>query len=108
LNERIQKDAKENPAAIMAALLMPANSRVRTLGTNNETFFNAIKAAIEIYIVKAKSGRLPEELPANLPKDSFSGEDFEYEKTADGFDLRCGAKDLDKNEVYQYEFKVAK
>lgn len=108
LDERIQKDAKENPAAIIAALLMPANSRVRTLGTYDETFFNAIRAAIEVYIVKARTGRLPDELPAGLPRDLFSGEDFEYEKTADGFILRCGAKDLDKDEVYQHEFKVAK
>ena len=108
LNERIQKDAKENPAAIMAALLMPANSRVRTLGTNNETFFNATRAAIEIYIVKARTGRLPEELPAGLPGDLFSDKDFEYRKTENGFALSCRAKDLDKDEVYQYEFKVAK
>jgi len=106
LNDRIQKDAKENPAAIMAALLMPANSRVRTLGIKNETFFNAIRAAIEIYIVKAKTGRLPEKLPADLPKDLFSGKDFEYEKKKDGFVLCCRAKDLDKDEVYQYEFKT--
>ncbi|MHC4118741.1 MAG: hypothetical protein ACYSWO_14675 [Planctomycetota bacterium] len=108
LSDRVQKDAKEKPAAIMAALLMPANSRVRTLGIKNETFFNATRAAIEIYIIKAKTGRLPEKLPADLPKDLFSGEDFEYKKTKDGFILRCQGKDLDKDETSQYEFKVAK
>lgn len=108
LSDRVQKDAKEKPAAIMAAVLMPANSRVRTLGIKNETFFNATRVAIEIYLVKAKTGRLPEKLPADLPKDLFSGEDFEYEKSKDGFILRCQGKDLDKDETFQYEFKVSK
>ncbi len=108
LNGRVQKDAKVNPAAIMAALLLPANSRVRTLGTKSGTFFNATRAAIEIYIVKARTGQLPEKLPADLPKDLFSGKDFEYKKTKTGFTLRCRAKDLDKDEIYQYEFKVSK
>jgi len=108
LGARIEKDAKEKPAAIMAALLTPANSRIRTLGIQSGTFFNATRAAIEIYIIKAKTGRLPEKLPADLPRDLFSGKDFEYEKTKDGFLLRCRGKDLDKNETYQYEYKVAK
>ena len=60
------------------------------------------------YIIKARTGRLPEKLPADVPRDLFSGEDFEYEKTKDAFLLRCRAKDLDKDEIYQYEFKVVK
>jgi hypothetical protein len=108
LNDRVQKDAKNNPAAIMGALLMPANSRVLTIGIKRTTFFNAIRAAIDLYIIKAKTGRLPEKLPADLPRDMFSGKDFEYEKTEDGFILRCQGKDLDKDKMYQYEFKVPK
>jgi len=106
LSARLEKDAKDNPVAIMAAMLVPATGRVRTLGTKSGTLFNAIRAAIEIYIVKAKTGRLPEKLPADLPKDLFSGKDFEYERTKNGFTLRCRAKDLDKDEIYQYEFKT--
>jgi hypothetical protein len=108
LSARIEQDAKKNPAAIMAALLTPAVARVRTLGTRSMTFFNAITAAIDIYIIKVKTGRLPDSLPAGSPKDLFSSKDFEYEKTKDGFVLRCRGKDLDKDEIYQYEFKVPK
>ena len=108
LNDRVRNEAKENPAAILTAILTPAATRVCTIGTKNMTFFNAIKAAIDVYVVKAKTGRLPEKLPAGLPKDLFSGKDFEYEKTKDGFILRCQGKDLDKDEVYQYEFNVKK
>jgi hypothetical protein len=108
LNDRAQKDAKETPAAILTAMLTPAVSRIRTAETKNKTFFNAIRAAVDIYMVKAKTGRLPEKLPAGLPEDLFSGKDFEYQKNKGGFVLRCRAKDLDKDEIYQYEFKVAK
>ena len=51
---------------------------------------------------------LTDALPAGLPGDLFSGKDFEYEKTAEGFILRCQGKDLSKDEIYQYEFKVKK
>ena len=57
-------------------------------------------------MIKAKTGKLPDELPAGLPKDLFSDRDFEYIKTADGFILRCQGKDLGKDEIYEYEFKV--
>ncbi len=106
LSARWEKNAKDNPVAIMAALFAPATGKIRTIRTKGETFFNATIAAIEIYIVKARTGRLPEKLPAGLPRDLFSGKDFEYEKTKTGFTLRCRAKDLDKDEIYQYEFKT--
>jgi hypothetical protein len=47
-------------------------------------------------------------LPAGLPKDAFSGKDFKYEKTKDGFVLRCRGRDLGKDKLYQYEFKLSK
>jgi len=72
--------------------------------------FNAMTAAVEIYLVKARTGQLPEKLPDGLPKDPFSGEDFEYEITKDGFVLRCRVKDLLEgkvsHKVLQHEFKV--
>ncbi|MHC4741988.1 MAG: hypothetical protein ACYS8Z_08765 [Planctomycetota bacterium] len=113
LDARIQEDAKKNQAAIMAALLHPTVARVLSLATRGQTMFNATKAAIEIYIVKARTGKFPEKLPPALPKDMFSGEDFQYEKTKNGFILRCRGKELDgkdsdKNETYKYEFRVAK
>ncbi|UCE46246.1 MAG: hypothetical protein JSW47_11545 [Phycisphaerales bacterium] len=107
LTARIEEDVKTNQSAIMATLLTPASCRVHTLGTKSDTLFNATRAAIEIYVVRAKTGRLPDRLPANLPKDLFSGEDFEYSKRKDGFTLRCRGKDLDEGEAYQYEFEVA-
>lgn len=70
--------------------------------------FNALKAAIEIYLAVAKTGQLPDKLPDHLPKDPYSGQDFEYEKTKEGFVLRCRVKAIDEREVRQYEFNLQK
>jgi len=108
LGEKMLKDVKSNPDATLTGILAPATHKIFSLLTRFETHNNAIKTAIEIYIIKAKTGKLPDELPAGLPKDLFSGKDFEYEKTDDGFILRCQGKDLNKNKTYEYEFKVKK
>jgi len=97
-----------DPASAAAGSFIPALARILTLKTRSETHANAIKAAIDIYLTRARTGRLPDALPTGLPKDTFSGKDFKYEKTKDAFILRCRGKDMDKNEIYEYEFKVKK
>jgi len=107
LNEQPHKDlAENNTDAYLTSIIAAGYDKIISVETRDKTFSNAIRAAIEIYITKAKTGQLPETLPIGLPKDLFSGKDFRYEKTADGFTLRCRGKDLDKNETYKYEFKV--
>ena len=107
LNEQPKKEVAENNTdAYITSIVSPAFDKIVSVETRDKTFSNAVRAAIEIYIQKARTGRLPETLPEGLPKDLFSGKDFRYEKTADGFTLRCRGKDLDKNETYSYEFKV--
>jgi hypothetical protein len=69
---------------------------------------NSIKAAVNVYLVLAKTGQLPEKLPDHLPKDPYSGQDFEYETTKEGFVLRCRVKPIKERKVRQYEFKVRK
>jgi hypothetical protein len=108
LSEKPEKDATKNHDATLTAALVPGLSRVYTIDIKNRNYFGAIAAALDIYIMKAKTGRLPNSLPARLPKDLFSGKDFEYEKTEAGFVLRCRGKDLDKDEIYEYKFKVKK
>lgn len=108
LSTKAKQDAAQRPAAILAAALSPAVAKLSSVEAKRRTFFNAIMTATDIYLVKAKTGRLPEKLGADMPRDLFSGKDFEYNKTKDGFTLSCRAKDLDKDEIYQYEFKIAK
>jgi hypothetical protein len=84
---------------------------------------NALQAAIEIYLKRAETGRLPDSLPTGLPKDPFNDKDFEYEITEKGFVLRCIGRDLEaspkrhvpgqppkilSDKFQQYEFKVKK
>ena len=69
--------------------------------------YNALRTAIEIYLVKAEIGQLPEMLPAHLPEDPFSGQDFEYEVTSQDFVLRCREKDIGANQVWEYKFEIA-
>ncbi len=106
LQEKQQKDIKSNPDAVLAGVLAPAMQKILSLSVRFKTHNNAIKTATELYLIKAKTGKLPDELPAGMPKDLFSDKDFEYIKTGDGFILRCQGKDLGKDEIYEYEFKV--
>jgi len=71
------------------------------------TTFNATRAAIEIYLVKEQTGQLPEMLPANLPKDPFSGQDFGYNVTEEGFSISFDPENLRDLRVRQFEFIVA-
>ncbi len=81
---------------------------VYTQEIKNKAYNNAIGVAIEIYLQKAKTGSLPDVLPANVPKDLFSGQDFDYMKTSDGFILQCKGKDILENDVHKYTFKTKK
>lgn len=73
-----------------------------------QAHINGIKAAIEVYLVVAKTGRLPKRLPDGLPKDPFTSRDFVYEKTDEGFALRCQCEEFLKRKYRLLEFKVKK
>ena len=101
-------DSKKNPDAIMSTYISPALSTIVGLDLKTRTQFNAVKTALELYIVKAKTGQLPDSMIEDMPRDLFSDKDFKYEKTKDGFTLRCQGKDLSKDKIYEYKFKVKK
>ncbi|MHC4229519.1 MAG: hypothetical protein ACYSW0_18975 [Planctomycetota bacterium] len=69
---------------------------------------NGTRAAVEMYLILAKTGQLPEKLPSYLPKDPFTGRDFGYEITKEGFTLRCQGKDFLTRKKSLLEFKVRK
>lgn len=106
LDEQLKAVAEE-PGSAMAAALAPGVWRIYAQDIRAKTHSNAIRTGVDIYIIKAETGRLPDALPAGLPKDLFSGKDFEYEKKDAGFVLRCQARDLLKDVVHEYEFKVS-
>ncbi len=106
LEKKLKEDANSNPDAILTNVVSPSSDKIFSLTTRFKTHNNAIKTAIELYMIKAKTGKLPDTLPADLPGDLFSGKPFIYEKTAEGFILRCQGQDLSKKETYEYKFKV--
>ena len=72
---------------------------------------HAVQAAIAVYLIKAKTGQLPQTLPTDLPKDPYSDKDFEYQATEKGFILHCGARlayggSVPNPEPLQFEFQV--
>jgi len=105
LKELMDRFDLNDPASATARGLAPAVDKILSQKTTIETRANAIWVAIELLLNRAKTGRLPDALPAGMPKDAFSGDDFEYVKTREGFVLRCPGKDSD---VYAYEFKIEK
>jgi hypothetical protein len=100
--------AENNTDAYLTSILAARYGKIVSNEISSKTLTNAVRAAVEIYIQKAKTGQLPDILPAGLPKDLFSGKDFKYKKTTGGFVLSCRGKDLEKNETHSYEFKVKK
>ena len=66
---------------------------------------NSIKAAVELYLIMAKTGQLPDEFPNYLAKDPYTDRDFLYEITGDGFDLACQS-DIFKRGKEHFTFDV--
>ena len=108
LDERAQSEKEKNADAVLTAFLAPSTARAYNLSAGAHAINNATKTAVDVYIIKARTGKLPDVIPPDSPKDPFSGKDFEYEVTKNGFILRCQAEDLGKDEIHQYEFKVKK
>jgi len=108
LEQKPKNDSSANPDATITAVVRPPLARVLSITVRINTFTNAVRAAIEIYVINAKTGSLPDELPDSLPGDLFSSQPFKYEKTTEGFILRCRGKDPVKKKIHKYVFKVSK
>jgi len=67
---------------------------------------NVLMAGIEVHLINARQGGLPEMLPEGLPKDPFTGRDFKYEITEDGFTLSVRDQDIAGDRRRPYAFRV--
>lgn len=109
----ISKKMEENSTEPLAKAIISVDSmnmkgnfdRLYPFQIEHVAHADGIKAAVEVYLVVAKTGQLPEKLPSHLPKDPFTGQDFGYEITDEGFALRCQGEDFRKSFL---EFKVKK
>jgi hypothetical protein len=76
---------------------------------NAEAEMNAVKAAVDVYLIQAETGHLPESLPKGIADDPYSGTDFDYRITEGGFSLRCQAEAINYSAgARQFDFKVHK
>ncbi len=108
LEKKLTGEFKDNPDATFTGFSLGSVYRIHLLATRLQTHFNAVQTAINLYTIKAKTGRLPEALPAGTPLDLFSGAPFEYEKASDHFTLRCRGRESDKDKPNEYLFKLTK
>ena len=108
LAKRAEQDAAKDPAVKLFRAGVPAVPKTYANQARHHADFNALLAALDVYLAKAATGRLPSALPAGAPRDPYTGGEFKYEPVGNGFVLRCGAKDLDKNEVREYRFATAR
>jgi len=104
--DRMTQEASKSPDAVLTTALVPALNRVYSIEAKSQARANALRVGVEILLARTQAGALPEHLPANMPKDPFSDQDYLYEKTGTGFVLRCQGKDLDKDTTYEYAFAV--
>lgn len=69
-------------------------------------YLNCARVAVEVLLLAAQTGQLPEALPEGLPKDPHTGKHFEYERTDNGFLLRVDPAGLSDRGTRTYEFIV--
>ena len=106
--EKIYQDARTQYVFdFEAASLNPFNPiGIYNSQMSREASYNIFRAAVEIYLIKAKTGQLPAVLPKDLPGDTFSEQEFEYNITNNGFELRCREKATYEMNVRKCEFAV--
>jgi len=106
-------------AHLLAVSLADQVITLYAISVEHAAHVNAIRAATEIYLSIAADGVLPASPVPFLPEDPFSGESFEYQRSDDGFILRCRTEDLSSCHLvrpgedgstcvtHEYKFRVA-
>ncbi len=106
LAKRAEQDAAKDPAVSLFRAAVPAMAKMYNTQVRHQADLRALQAAVDVYLTKSVTGRLPASLPAGSPRDPYTGGQFQYESKRNAFVLRCGAKDLDKDEVREYRFST--
>ena len=105
--DKPRKDAIKGEAeAGLAAVFAPALKKIYNNVIKAQSYSRATKAAIEVYLIKTKTGKLPAKLPEVSVNDPFSSRKFAYKVTSNGFVISCQGKDLLEGKIHEYEFKV--
>ncbi len=103
--EQSKRRARYEPVAVLA----DAPTKVETyyaFAIYDKAFLNCARVAVEVLLIVARTGPLPEALPAGLPADPHTGKDFEYQRTEDGFLLRVDPAGASDRGAREFEFTV--
>ncbi|MBP8305032.1 MAG: hypothetical protein KBE04_13005 [Phycisphaerae bacterium] len=106
LEKKPESDAEQDPHAILAIVMGKPYTRLLILDMRARSNHTLLKTAIEVYLAKARTGSVPDQLPPGVPKDPFNGQDFKYEKAPEGFTLTRWTDDPAKDKNYRFTFKV--
>lgn len=109
LTEELKNEYSNDPAAnqiIMACAEQVL--KLYSLQVRDAARLNALRLAIEIYYICAKTDKLPGILPKGLPKDPYTGKDFQYRITEEGFVLGFDPGKIADFRVRQFNFRVKK
>jgi hypothetical protein len=109
LTGNLEKKFSDDPAAYQLISSCAAQVlKFYNLAVELTADINALGTAIEIYQRRCNDGQLPKVLPEGVPKDPFTGRDFVYEITEDGFVLSLPDEKIPEQMHRPYEFKVKK
>jgi hypothetical protein len=100
-----QRAAVGDPIALLSEAPKVVDLYHRLM-VRNGVYDNLVRAAIEVGLARAGTGRLPQTLPPGLPKDLFTGTDFGYERTGKGFVLCFDPENLSRLRVRQIAFEL--
>ena len=89
-----EENSNNYAAHTLICTLSPTVMRLLAVRIKHKSQFNAVKNAIEIYLLAVGDGELPKKIPCNLFKDPYSCKEFKYEILDGGFILRCNAEDV--------------
>jgi len=107
LQKMLEDKFRVDPAVsqiIVACADQPLN--MYCLQISDEAYLNALKVGIEIYLVLARTGRVPDKLGDDWPADPLTGDPFQYNRTDEGFVLRHSDKHIPGGGLRPMEFKV--
>jgi hypothetical protein len=88
LAEKINRDPVGRVVGANIEIMADDVPRFYTTQVLSATRLNAFSVALELYLEKAQTGQLPENLPRGCPKDTYSGQDFIYTVSQNTFALR--------------------
>jgi hypothetical protein len=96
LREKINRDPVGRVVGANIEMMADDVPLLYTSQVRSATRLNAFSVALELYLEKAQTGQLPENLPRGCPKDTYSGKDFIYTVSENTFVLRSRVQPGDR------------